>query len=116
MVEQHRHEAFRCRQIADEKRDRARGLGQRVAQRKRVIGDASLLDIALGGAHCLIRKSLKPEDPCENATCPQPLVKLKADDMRPVNGGDIASKYALDEAPRIGLVSQIMQWSPSHSI
>src|SRR5271165_7244239 len=86
MVEQHRHEAFRRRQIADEKRDRARGLGQRVTQRKRVIGDASLLNTALGSAHRLIGKSLKPEYPSQSATCRQPLVKLKADEMRPVNG------------------------------
>ena len=116
MVEQHRHEAFRCRQIAVEKRDRACGLGQCVAQRKRVIGNASLLDTALGSAHCLIGKSLKPEDPRQSATPYQPLVKLKTDDMRPVNRGDMASKHALDVAPGIGLVSQIMQWSRRHSL
>src|SRR6516165_11188781 len=108
MVQQHRHKAFRCFQIADEEGDWARRIGQRITQRKRVIDCSSVLDIGLGGAHGLVRKSLEPEDPRERRTRSYLLVELEADRMRPVNGGNISSEHALDVTPSIGLVSQVM--------
>jgi hypothetical protein len=92
LVEQRRHGAFHCRQIADEQRDRARGLGQGNAQRTRMTDYRRVIDNALHGAHGPIRKTLEPQYPCEKRGSDDPLVILKAYGMRPANGSDIASE------------------------
>jgi hypothetical protein len=81
---------------------------QSVTQRICVIGRASLLDAALGSAHCLIRKPLQPQDPCKEDARHHPRIDLKANEVRPVIGNDVISEHALDMAPRAGLVAQIM--------
>ena len=108
MVEQHRHRAFGCRQVAAPDRDQARDL-QRAAHRQRVIARPRVLDIALRDAQGLIGKSLQPQDPRQDHAGHHPLVILKADGMRPVNGGDVVAEHALEVTPRVRLVSQVVQ-------
>ena len=55
---------------------------------------SSVLDIVLGGAQSLIGKSLKPEDPCKDHAPRYSLVKLKPDDVRPLNGDDVVVEHA----------------------
>ncbi len=62
MSDQHAHEMFRGRQVAIEKRNPARRVGQRVAERRCMIDCLGIIDGFLGGSHSLIRESLQPED------------------------------------------------------
>src|SRR5438128_134044 len=81
-----------------------------------MIDGVSVLDDASGSAHGLIGKSLKPEDPSKRRSGRQPLVMLKADGVRSARGDDGAAKHTLDVAPRISLVSQVMERKSDHSI
>src|SRR5262249_22987347 len=82
VVEQHRHVAFRCREVADPERNRPRRSSQRVTQRNCVIASPSALNRPLDGAHGLVRKSLKPQDHRKNNFSCDPLIPNKADHMR----------------------------------
>src|SRR6266849_1746426 len=81
-----------------------------------MIDGACIFDDVSDGAHRLIGKSLKPEDARKRGSSRQSLVMLKADGVRSASGDDRAAKHTLDVAPRIGLVSQVMQRKPDHSI
>lgn len=116
MIQQHRDRAFQLCQVADEERDRTGRRGQHVAQRHRVIERASVLNGALGGAHSLLRKPLKPKDACKENARGHSLVELKSDRMGAGNGGDVTIEHALDVASRLGLVSQIVQHHAEHPI
>ena len=72
-------------------------------------GCSCALGIALRQTHGLIGKSLKPKNASENAARQHPLVILKADCVRPVNGGDVACKHTLGMTPRLGVISHVMQ-------
>ena len=115
MVEQHRHGAPGRRQIAAPERDQTRRL-QRVAQRERVIDRPSVLDVALGGPQSLIGESLQPEDPRQYHAARHPLVVLKADSVRPVGRGDIATEHALEVTPCVRLISQVVQGDAHHPV
>ena len=78
MLDQHRHEVFRCRQITNEVRYRARRLSQRIAQRKRMTTCSRTVNAGLRGEDGLLRETLKPKDMRENATRRRRLVELKA--------------------------------------
>ena len=72
-----------------------------------MIGRASVLDHAFGGAHRLIRKSLQPQDPRKEDACPHPRVDLKAQDM-PTAENDVIRKRAFQMTPCALLVAQKM--------
>src|SRR5258708_11555541 len=72
-------------------------------------GCSCALNIALRKTHGLIGKSLKPKNPRENATRQPPLVILKADCVRSVNGGYVACKHTLGMTPRVGMISHVVQ-------
>jgi hypothetical protein len=81
-----------------------------------MIDGSSVLKNSLRDAHGLIGKSLKPEDPRKKDTPRHPIVKQKADSMRPAIGGDIATDLALDMTPSAGLVPKVMQRDPGQSL
>jgi hypothetical protein len=82
-----------------------------------VIVCSGIIDSALRGAPGLLGKSLEPEDTRERDTSRNPLVKLKAPrQRRPLNRRDIATEKALDVAPRIRLISAVMQRDANYSI
>src|SRR5713226_8914612 len=80
-----------------------------------MIDGACIFDDVSDGAHRLIGKSLKPEDARKRGSSRQSLVMLKGDGVRSASGDDRAAKHTLDVAPRIGLVSQVMQRKPDRS-
>ncbi len=116
MIKQHRHGPFGRRQIADQERDRARRGREGVTQRNRMIDCSSVFENPLRDTHGLIGKPLKPDDPRKEDASRHPLVKQKPDRMRTAIGGDIAIDLALEVTPRAGLVPQVMQHDPGHSI
>ena len=70
---------------------------------------SGVVERSLRGAPGLIGKSLEPEDPREHDVSHNPLVKYKPNHRRPLNRRDIGTEHALDVAPRIRLVSSVMQ-------
>ena len=116
MLDQHRHEAFGCRQIADEERDRASRLRQRITHRKRMITCSRTIYTALRGADGLLRKTLKPQGMRKNATCRRGLVELEAIQSYAIDRRGRAREHALDVMERADLVSQIMQRGSHHPV
>jgi hypothetical protein len=44
------------------------------------------------------------------------MIDEEADDMRPVIWGDISTEHAFEVAPRVGVVSQVVQRNPGQSV
>jgi len=63
-----------------------------------VIGRTSVFDAAFGFAHRLLRKSLQPQYPRKVNPRRHLQIELKANDERPIVGGDVISKRAFDMA------------------
>ena len=116
MIKQHRHGPLGRGQIADQERDRARRGREGVTQRNRMIDGSNVLDNALRDAHRLIGKPLQPEDPRKEDPPRHPLIEQEPDGVRTSIGGDITIDLALEVTPRAGLVPQVMQHDPGHSI
>ena len=81
-----------------------------------MIDCSSVLKYTLRDTHRLIGKPLQPEDPRKEDASRHPLVKQKPDGVRTAIGGDIAIDLALEVTPRAGVVPQVMEHDPSHSI
>src|SRR5882724_6106143 len=81
MSDQHANEMFGGRQVAIEKRDPARRVGKRVAERRRMINCLGIIDGFLGSAKSLIWESLQPEDLPQRGPCHYSLVELEADEV-----------------------------------
>src|ERR1700747_1754521 len=81
-----------------------------------MIDGSRVLEKRSRDAHGLVRKSLKPEDPRKKNSPRHPVVKQKADRMRPAIGGYVATDLMLDVTPRTGLVPKVMQCDPGHSM
>src|SRR6266404_5907429 len=81
-----------------------------------MIKRSGVVDSALRVAPGLVGKSLEPEDPRERDASHHSLVKLEPNQRRPLNRRGIAIEHALDVAPRIRLISPVMQRDANHSI
>jgi hypothetical protein len=81
-LDQHRHAPFGRRKITRPKRHGTHGLRQGVAAGYRMISRVSLMQRALGHAPGLVRKSLQPEDACEQRMRGNALINQEARSRR----------------------------------
>ena len=93
-----------------------RRLRQQVAERQRVLDRERVVDGGLDGPHRLVGKSLEPEDARQRDARGHALVELKAHDVRPVRGADIALQHAFDVAARSRLLSEEVQRRADHPL
>jgi hypothetical protein len=106
VIDQHRGVAIRRCEIAGGDCQGARRLTQRVAQRQRMLDRERVVDGAVDSSHGLVGESLQPEHSRERDPRRDPLVELKAHDVRSIQRSDITLQHALDVAARPRLLSQ----------
>ena len=91
-------------------------LRQSGTQRHHVIGCVSILDVAFGCSHRLIRKPLQPQNPREEGACCHSLIDLKSNAMRFLDRREIVSEHALELAPRAEQIAEVILRRTDHSL
>ena len=81
-----------------------------------MIEHTGLFDIGFIRFRRLVNKSLQPQDLDEGGTSRYLLIKLEANDVEPVGGGDIAAKHVLDKPSRIVLITKKMKHEAAHPL
>src|SRR5260370_7031326 len=81
-----------------------------------MVDGSRVADTVFRGTHGLIHRSLQPKDSGIKRTCHRPLVELKADEVRPANGGYIMAEHPLDALSRSALISEHMQRCAHHPL
>src|SRR5262249_55978097 len=116
LIDQHRHIAFRRHQVADEKRNRARGLYQDLTQRKHIAAGERMVDDGFHQSHGLVTASLQPKYAREEALGYRTLVEHETDDLRPDHRHFVLTKHALEVLPRLRLFAEEVEDEADHAI